>query len=133
MERLAATGTSNPQLYQNKTGLPSVDEMKEEYQLAGKATFLDAASFTYKREVIQYCNGSIHPRNDVFQFLTVLEAVLTFTDTTIHEVTQQQHDQFKEAVRRRFLDLYKVNERNLFFNAPSSTVHEMVQKVMAAT
>lgn len=133
MERLAATGTSNPQLYQNKTGRPSVDQMKEECQLAGKATFLDAASFTYKREVIQYCNGSIHPRSDVFQFLTVLEAVLAFTDTTIHEVTQQQHDQFKEAVRRRFLDLYKVSAEDLFFNAPSSTVHEMVQKVMAAT
>ena len=83
--------------------------------------------------MIQYCNGNIHPTNDVFQFLTVLEAVLAFTDTTIHEVTQEQHDQFKKAVRKRFLDLYKVNKRNLFFNAPSSTVHEVVQKVMAAT
>lgn len=133
MERLAATGTSNPQLYQNKTGRPSIDQMKEECQLAGKATFLDAASFTYKREVIQYCNGGIEPRNAVFQFLTVLEAVLTFTDTTIHEATQEQHDQFKEAVRKRFLDLYKMSAEDLFFNAPSSTVHEMVQKVMAAT
>ncbi|QVL57500.1 MAG: hypothetical protein KFB93_00010 [Simkaniaceae bacterium] len=127
MEVSAVSGSSDRMQWPKQVRKPDLDEMKAACQLTGKRTFLDVESFEYSGEVIAYCNGTLRPMDDGSQFLAILGVVLAVTDTTIQEVSQVHQDQFKEAVRERFLTLYTENKSDLLRNAPSSELHGAVE------
>jgi hypothetical protein len=131
MEVSAVSGSSDRMQWPRQVRKPDLDEMKEGCQLKGIRTFLDVESFEYSREVFQYCDGTLRPMDAASQFLTVLGAVLAVTDTTIQEASQAHQDQFKEAVRERFLTLYTENKSDLFRNAPSSRLHRAVEEALS--
>lgn len=98
----------------------------------GQTTFLDESSFLYKDEVIKYFNAEATPIADAEDFLDTLEAVLEATTQRESKSRREvEVDPVKEAVRSRFIGLYRSNQDELQEQVGEHDVYAMVPKTVA--